>query len=207
MLEDYKIECTECYSVTWRESKYTLIRFNRSNRIRSSALKQIMTRMHEDHGIKGSVIHGYETLSSNTKVESMINDHPGFKRMVQLLNEKSDEVRVWFKSGEDVFENKKGVFWNHIESKKPDTMSRQQLIAKVLELSKLTQQQSEIQSAHEALLAAFANQESEINRLRRQLSKEKEHSENYFNQLCSKIEECGNLKKRLIALGQSFNDL
>jgi len=42
MLEGCRIKCNECYTTTWRESKYTLIHLTYTNRKRASSLERAM---------------------------------------------------------------------------------------------------------------------------------------------------------------------
>jgi hypothetical protein len=189
MLLQYNIQCNECYTTTWRESKYTLLHFDQRHRKRGSALKAAMDKMDEEHGIKGSIIHGYETLSSNTKDEQVISDHPGFKRIVQQLNSNKDELRIWLQEG-DVMTNKKGVLWNHLEIRDPALMTRGQLMEKATQLQIVNQKYHTLTEAHDALQAAFTAQG-------RELIQEKNQGNDFFKQLCEKIDECKNLKIEL----------
>ena len=195
MLLESKVTCIECYTTTWRESKYTLIHMDQANKIRGSALKRTMTEMKDTHGIIGSVIHGYETLSSNAKKDSQVTDHPGFKRIVQILNENIEELRIWMKTG-DVMTNKSGILWGYMESRDPKSMTHSQLVERVVKLTKIAKEHDSLKPTHEALLTAFTAQQNE-------LIKEKAQSNDFFRQLISKIEECGNLKIQLATLGKS----
>jgi chromosome segregation ATPase len=116
-----------------------------------------MDKMDEAHGIKGSTIHGYEMLSSNTKDEQLVSDHPGFMRIVQQLNSNKDELRIWLQEG-DVTTNKKGILWNYLETRDPTLMSRGQLIHKVTQLSSVNQEHATLKEAHAALQTAFTAQ-------------------------------------------------
>lgn len=158
--------------------------------------------MKDDHNIKASTIDGYETFSSNSKDNNAITEHPGFRRMVQLLNTNREELRAWMKSG-DVLSNKHGILWNFIDARDPKTMSRSQLIEKLSRLETIAQDYSRIQPAHEALLVAFAAQENELSKLRQELAKERVHSDQMYEETRKKIEECGRLTRRLIALGHN----
>jgi hypothetical protein len=148
-----------------------------------------MGKMLSNHGIKGSVIHGYDTLSSNTKEDNELMDHPGFKRIVQQLNENKDELRIWMREG-DVMTYKSGVLWNFIENRDPTTMSKSQLIQKVQQQSELKTQHKTLKDAYEALQSAYTAQS-------RELTQEKRQSHQFFTQLCEQIEECKHLKIEL----------
>jgi hypothetical protein len=193
------IQCNECYTTTWRESKYTLINLGYGNRKRATTLKCAMGKMLSNHGIKGSSIHGYETLSSNSKEDNHLTDHPGFKRIVQQLNENKDELRIWMKEG-DVITNKSGVLWNFLENRDPKTMSKSQLIERV-------QQQSEIKTQHKTLKDAYDALQSAYTAQGRELAKEKTQSHQFFTQLCEQIEECTQLKIELNSLSRRHRDI
>ncbi len=205
ILGEHEIHCIESYTITWRESKYTLLRLGQNGKIRGATLKRVMSVLKADHGIKGSMIHGYDMLSSNSKADQLITDHPGFMRMVQLLNENIDELRVWMKSG-DLFTNKRGLLWKYIERRDPKRMSRSQLLVKLSKLEQIAKEHAQLQPAHEALLAAFAAQETEMAKLRRDLGKQRAQNDDFFRQLCQQIEECGRLKRQLVALGHPASE-
>ena len=153
-----------------------------------------MMQMKGDHGIKGSVIHGYETLSSNKKEDSPIADHPGFKRMIQQLNENPGELRIWLQSG-DMMTNKTGVLWNYIEVRDPKLMTHSQLVETVTQLSKNTQEAKNLKDSYEALQAAFTVQGHE-------LAKERKQGNEFFRNLCDKMDECNQLKIQLNSLSK-----
>ena len=139
---------TSSYTTTWRESKYTLIHFDTRHKKRGSTLKAAMDKMDEKHGIKSSIVHGYESLSSNTNDEQLISDHPGFKRIVQQLNSNRDELRIWLQEG-DVTTNKKGVLWNHLEFRDPALMTRGQLVEKAAQLLIMNQKYDTLKAENE----------------------------------------------------------
>ena len=177
--------CKECHTITWRESKYTLIYLTK--RIRSSALKTIMQRMREDHNICRSAIHGYETLAGTVKEDQ---DSPGFKRMIQLLNESCEEIRSWMETG-TIKTNKNGILWRYITTTDPRSMSRAQLVKNMEKLAALTTEHDTLKKEYDALLGAYAAQ---ANELRTAITQNGE----LFRQLCEKISECGALKRQLI---------
>ena len=112
LLHGYGIMCDETYSATWRESKYILFHLDSDHRIRISALNKVIKKMETRDGIKCSSITGYETVTCNTRAEAAsIRMHPGFRRMVQLLN--AGELVVWMAKGE-LATNKKGLLWRFI---------------------------------------------------------------------------------------------
>ena len=191
MLEGCRIKCNECYTTTWRESKYTLIHLTYPNRKRASSLEHAMAKMLREHGVSGNAIHGYDMLSSNTKDDRRVTDHPGFKRIVQNLNDKKDELRIWMEHG-DVATNRSGILWSFLDGRDPRTLSKTQLVERAAQHSDLKAQHKTLQDAYEALQGAFAAQG-------RELVHEKTQSMQFFNQLCEKTDECTRLKNELNA--------
>jgi hypothetical protein len=109
LLSEVGVECDECYVVEWRESKYTLLRARR--RMRPTALQRALDRA---HGLITSSIVGYDTLTSGT---DRVADHPGFRRMVELINGgRSGAVRAWMRCSGDVLAQKRGLLWRYLES-------------------------------------------------------------------------------------------
>jgi hypothetical protein len=159
-----------------------------------------MGKMLSNHGIKGCTIHGYEMLSSNSKEDNQITDHPGFKRIVQQLNEKKEELRIWMGGGGDVMTNKSSVLWNFLENRDPKEMSKSQLIERV-------QQQSEIKTQHKTLKSAYDALQSAYTAQGRELAKEKTESHQFFTQLCEQIEECKLLKIELNSHSRRLRDV
>lgn len=116
MLHENNIRCDEVYTTTWRESTYTLVHVESRHPVRAIAFRKAMHSIKEKYGIKGSSVFGYDGLVSNTRDSSSvdINEHPGFKRMVQLLNEDREKLSIWLSSG-DVDTNKKALLWQYLE--------------------------------------------------------------------------------------------
>jgi hypothetical protein len=100
--------------------------------MRGSALQKILIKMQIDHNIIPSAIDGYDTLASTVKEDSSasMEEHPGFKRMIQLLNEDIHEIRSWMQSG-TITTNKSGVLWVHISSIDLNSLSKGQLVKRV----------------------------------------------------------------------------
>jgi hypothetical protein len=186
LLHEANIQCDECYTITWRESKYTLIHLDSANRMRLPALKTALQKLHTDHGIITSFISGYDTLSCNTLNEDQkVFNHPGFQKMVELLNKKRDEVRIWLKNGE-ISTYRKGLLWKYIESTDHKKKTHGQLVEQVLKMTSKMQEYEELKSANQALQAA--------------LSAECSRSETFYNELLERNQECHALRMRLIAL-------
>ena len=181
LLAKHRLVCLECHTITWRESKYTLLRLDRAtSRVRRSGLQRVMDALLEQDGIKGSYIEGYETLSSNDCSSDAegggIATHPGFRRMVQLLNERPHELRTWMHLG-DVRHSRCSLLWNYLEARDPCSLSRSQLVQRVKELARVAEEHAELKPAHEALQTALAAQDREMLRMRTMLDEERAQAE------------------------------
>lgn len=204
MLHAGSIRCIECYTITWRESKYTLFRLKKKDRIRKTALERVMRSLETSHGIKGGSITGYDMLSSNTKDTLTVPEHPGFRRIVQLLNENPSEIRAWMEEG-DFLSNKQGILWNHKTSLDPKQMTHGQLVERMVKWAPLIEDYQRTKGAHENLMVICSNQENELARLRLELQTERAQCNDFFEQLRSKIRECGDLKTKLMQLGHKVD--
>ena len=204
ILKEFCIQCTEIYTITWRESKYSLLRLCNSNRKRHTFMKNTMLQMNASHGIRGSEIVGYSMISSNSEEEDAIQDHPAFKRVVHLINTKIEDVRMWMEKG-TVHTNETGLLWNLIEMGDPTTMTRHQLVIRVQSWTPLIKEYESLKPSHDALMTAYTTQGRELAKTREDLKKESIQCETFFKQLCEKIDECGELKKRLVQLGHKLS--
>ena len=191
MLNEVKIKCVECYTTTWRESKYALIHMHYLNKIRSSVLKNAMQQLNEQYGVRSSTITGYDSIAGSNAAP--VEEHPGFMRIVSLLNERSDELKSWLQKG-DVFSTPTGILWNHIEQRDPTAMSRKQLIERVRQLAPLAKQCANLKAAKEALETAHEVMEAELNA---RLIALVEENKRLFANLYEMVEECRDLKARL----------
>ena len=159
-----------------------------------------MEELKKHDGVKGSNIEGYDMLSSNgEKCNTSIQEHPGFMRIVQLLNERPHEIRTWMRTG-DVQISGHSLLWNHMETKDPCSLSRSRLLQRLENLTRVAAEHRELKSAHEALQAACAAQDRELLQMRVMRDEDRAQAEDFFQRLMSKIAECGTLRRQIIAL-------
>ena len=151
-----------------------------------------MNALRIEHNIISSNITGFEPVTGNVKE---LSDHPGFKHIVHLLNHHRDELRSWMIKG-DIQSYRHGVLWKHFEQSDPNFMTRNQLITRVKQLTHLAEELNTVKPAFEALTAAYRA-------LERELAATKTQNIEFLTQLREKVEECGELKTRLIQLGES----
>lgn len=196
MLQSVNVICDECYTATWRESKYTLVHMSPENRLRPTAIQKAMHTLNHTHDIISNNITGYETLSSNDKHIENVREHPGFKRMIDLLNSNSSEIRTWLKSG-DVMTNKKGLLWEYIKSINPKEKTHGQLVKQVVKLTPLVRENEALHTENELFKA-------ENQALRAALDEEIKRSTKFQHELETKTKECTELKSRLIEQNKDF---
>ena len=185
MLHNAGVKCDECYTITWRESKYTLIHLNSVNRMRMTPMNKAMNLLKADHGIISNAIAGYEVLSCNDQNEELISQHPGFKRLVELLNTNSAEIRSWLEKG-DLLTYRKGLLWKYIESTDLKKMTHGQLVDKIKKLESFARENTDLKEANQTLQAALDAETTRSNR--------------YFQKLMEQKDECHELRMRLVAL-------
>jgi len=169
MLHSNNVKCDEYYTITWRESKYTLIHLNQHNKIRRSTLIKTMNALLKEFGVKESMVTGYESLSSNNE-EEKIQDHPGFKRMVELLNNNKEEIKIWIENG-DLMTYRKGLLWKFIRVEDPKNKTRTQLLMQVREWTPIVLEVSDLRSQNELLQQTLASKNEELSSLYTNLTK------------------------------------
>ena len=186
MLNSCGLVVEECYTTAWRESKYTLIRLDKSHSVRRASVVKIMQDLHDHHGIIGTEIFGFEMVSSNTQAgDDNLFDHPGFRLIVEAMNKDISRLESWLREGE-VLTNRKGLLWKHIEGTDPELMTKAQLMHRAKEYEAL-------KKAHASVVAKLSSTEAAY-REERKLNKE------FMDMLISKINECGELKRELSRL-------
>jgi hypothetical protein len=191
------IFCDECYTVEWRESKYTLIHLQQCKKTRASAMNKAMKQMEEKFGIKGSLIVGYDTLMSNEKGEFEITDHPAFKRMVELLN-KDIPFANWTEQGTSIRQYKKGLFWKHITRMDPKSKSHGQLVQQIQEWMPIVESVGTVKAENEFLQSALIQKENELKEIQKLMSVYDQRNEELTEQLILKSKECTAYQQRLI---------
>ena len=133
MLRSSGLIVDQCYTFAWRESKYTLIHVSDQSRTRISNIQKLMTKLQAEHGIIPASICGFETIISNGRNNTdELENHPGFRLIVDALNTKRDALEWWMETG-DLINNRKGLLWKHIEDIDVTTMTKAQLTKRARE--------------------------------------------------------------------------
>jgi hypothetical protein len=164
MFKQCGLEVEECYTATWRESKYTLIKVHKANRPRKTGMQKIMCRMIQKFRVIETEIFGFDSVSYNSKAEqTSLEDHPGFKLIVQNANKTPvTDLERWIHKGvQDLAANRKGLLWRHIEITDAKSMTRSRLIQRVEMLTarvrELEQEVRDERAFNDTMLIQFAS--------------------------------------------------
>ena len=122
-----ELEIDQCYTVTGRDVKYTLL--HTAQRHRLSAVTDFLVKLKEPYGIIPTNIFGYESVQSNTSQSKMI-DHPGLKLIIEKMNADDPSFEYWMASG-DLRTYKRGVLHTFITCIDTALMTRAQLVNKI----------------------------------------------------------------------------
>ena len=158
MLEQHGIHVDECYTAQWRESKFSLIRCSKKKRIRPETLKTAMDALEKSDGIMlRATLTGYDSLSSvnKQKIDSL-EDHPGFKKIIELLNMHSDDVKCWINGDENVYEYRSGALWRYINTTDPKKMTQTQLANIVTTWAPMIKEYEEMKNADALVMGEMA---------------------------------------------------
>jgi len=196
MMSEAGLIVDECYTVLWRESKYTLFHLSRQNRTRATAIYKMLKNLKEAHGIIDSGLFGFDSVSCNDEVKGeRLNDHPGFRHMVHILNENRDGLEWWMQSG-DLDSNRKGLLWKHLECTDPSLMTRFQLVQRVRTLGPLVKEVGDLKGLNTTLEGQLRAVEKSAEQAWTSYHKERKCSDDFFDQLRAKIRECHYLKSK-----------
>jgi hypothetical protein len=103
-LIDAGLRVKECYTLTQRDLKYTMIRL--SVRVYVKAINDLMDELI----VIPQQLPGYEKVTGITGSHGSINEHPGFQLIVKHMNENSPLLQVWMEDG-DLLSNSGGLLW------------------------------------------------------------------------------------------------
>ena len=201
ILDRCRLEVDECYTIQWRESKYTLIHLRAKQR--GSTISKRISSTQPQFGIIASNILGYESITGNvsqsTDDHQKIDDHPGFQRMVEILNTDPSQIKSWTRT-DSPFTNTKGVFWQYLETLPSDQASKTQLKRIIDKWKPMIQELKTIKPAYESVMRRLADREARLDDVTSALQKEQEFRELASMQLSEKRRECAELEKEIIRL-------
>ena len=115
------LEMDECYTLTQRDLKYTLVHLLRLT-VRST-MTSLMCRLDEMYQIKSASVFGYPAVSLGPEID----EHPGMLLIVEHLNKSSPLLDCWLVKG-TVKDNKQGLLYAHLTGFDVDTMNKTQLL-------------------------------------------------------------------------------
>ena len=165
MLAHCGLTIDECYTATWRESKYTLIRLRKEHRIRQSGFAKIMKQLQIEFEILGTGIFGFDTISYNSEArDESLRFHPGFKLIVDTLNRDPDNLEWWMLNG-DIQSNRKGLLWKHMHAINPAEMTKAQLIMRLQNQDKLLDEIKSLKQENATLLEINASETRSANQM------------------------------------------
>ena len=198
MLSSNGLVIDQCYTVTWRESKYTLIHLPKQNRTRSTAIIKIMHKLNVAYGIITVSILGFDCIASNTKEnkDDSLENHPGFKRIIEVLNTDIEMLDWWMEVG-DISSNRKGLLWKFIESTEVSLMTKAQLQRKVKEWSPLIKEYKDLKDANTILTTELRSMEEKLTTTERMLCDERNAADDLLKKLLSKIKKCDELEREI----------
>lgn len=200
MLAQFGLVVDECYSILWRESKYTLIHLSKENRVRRTSIIKVMQRMKDAHGIVRTEIFGFDSVSCNSvQKDESLESHPGFMQMVEKLNSQPEHLKWWMSEG-TIESNRKGLLWKFIECTNPNEMTRAQLIQRVSEWGPVVKDCKETNERCSFLSERLQETERVLQETTVAYEKERGLNDNLMQQLAQKIEECGDLHRELLRL-------
>jgi hypothetical protein len=162
--------------------------------------------MNDEHGILGSELFGFDTVSSNSIAnDENLHDHPGFKMIVDLMNTDITKLEIWMQEG-DLTTNKKGLLWKYTKSTNPAQMTRSQLIQQIKEWGPAIKEFEELKQTHSILLIKHSETEAAYEQMLSRYEMERSLNEEFMEKLKAKIRECGELQRELINLRPMQNE-
>ena len=115
------VEVDECYTLTERDFKYTLI--HTVMRKTLSKMHKMMEKAESARGIKTSNLFGYEPITAN---DTGLNDHPGMDLIVKSMYDPEKTLETWLATA-DLASNTKGLLYPYVTKDDVDSMTKTQL--------------------------------------------------------------------------------
>ena len=159
MLSSYPaIIVDECYTLSQREFKYTLI--HSQVRVSRWTICNILKDLDKKHGIKSVAVFGYDEISIGDSIES----HPGLRLMIDHIASKSPLFEYWMQNG-SLGTNTRGILYKYLPLNLVEKVTKSQLAqeneilkkenkslrARIEELEAAELQMNELQSENKRL--------------------------------------------------------
>ena len=117
----FDMDIDECYTLTQRDLKYTLIHLTKKQALKS--IQTLLKKAESSYGIVQSHIFGYESIAGN---DSNLKDHPGMQLMIDHMNKKDVNFEHWMLKG-DLYSNPKGIMHRFLINGDRSKMTKFQL--------------------------------------------------------------------------------
>ena len=163
--------------------------------------------MDENHGIIQGTIFGFEPITSNAKSnEDSLEEHPGFKYMVEILNTKLEALEWWMQSG-DITSNSRGLLWKHIEATDPALLTRAQLLKRACKWTQLIKDNKQLKESNSFLTERLSATEKESEQFATLWRSEKKTAHERFEKIMQMIDEKDTLCREVDELQREIKRL
>jgi len=161
----------ECYTLTQRDLKYTLIR------LAVRVYAQVVVGLMEELKIIPQELPGFDSVTGISGSNGSMEEHPGFQLMVKHMNENSVMLDVWMEKG-DLQTNKEGLLWCFRTSSDYSKMKKRKLVTMTQELveenKRLAAKQSSLEERNDLLALENAEHVQKVEELEEKIEKLKE---------------------------------
>ena len=123
-----KVEVDECYTLTQRDLKYTLVHIK--NRAVRSTMTSMMCKFDEMFNIKAANVFGYPYVSLGNEID----EHPGMKMIIENVKKNANALECWTSDG-DIRKYKRGLLYPYLPGFDVQDMTKAQLVNHVKELN------------------------------------------------------------------------
>ena len=193
LIKECGLDVLECYTIEWRESKYTLVHLaSRQRRISfENKIKDGLSK----YRIILSEITGYESVTGNC-MKTELDTHPGFKKMVELINNEDASIHCW-DQGKNIYSDVHGIFWTYLEVP-PSQATFAQLKRMVSKYQPMARELESLKPEYESAMNRLSDCEARLEIAVQRLKNEREYSEKITAELSEKLKECTELKTQLL---------
>ena len=154
--ESKKLDVDECYTLTQRDLKYTLLHLRK--RVVQSTVSSFMCYLDETYGIKSTSVFGYSAIS----LGAQIDEHPGMSLIISALG--SSSLDCWLAEG-SIVQHTRGLLHDFLSGMSLESMTKGQMMhhvktlkkelvdakAQILELESVSIQNEELRSENRRL--------------------------------------------------------
>lgn len=131
----------ECYTLSQRDLKYTLVRM--AKRVHDAAI----VKLQESLDIIPQTLPGFDSVTSIDENNGGLDEHPGFRLIIEHMNNESSLLEAWMQDG-DIRSNHHGILWQHRTDQDFSRMRKTKLVSIAKEV---TANYNDLQSKYCAL--------------------------------------------------------